>query len=50
MELEGHGEDFKTRLMDLIYLCDWITYYTAIVRGIDPTEIRNINILKERLA
>jgi glucose/mannose-6-phosphate isomerase len=50
IDLQSPKEDFQTRLMDLIYLCDWITYYTAILRGIDPTEIRNINILKERLA
>jgi glucose/mannose-6-phosphate isomerase len=50
IDLQSPKEDFQTRLLDLIYLCDWITYYTAILRGIDPTEIRNINILKERLA
>ena len=36
--------------MDLIYLTDWITYYTAVLRAFDPTEINNINTLKERLA
>jgi glucose/mannose-6-phosphate isomerase len=42
--------DFKTRLMDLIYLGDWISYYLAVIRGYDPAEIKNINILKERLS
>jgi glucose/mannose-6-phosphate isomerase len=50
LELQSEKEDLKTRLMDLIYLCDWITYYTAVLRGKDPTEIKNINILKEKLA
>ncbi len=50
INLESKEENFKVRLMDLIYLGDWITYYTAVFRGFDPTEIENINILKERLA
>ncbi len=50
INLQSDEEDFKVRLMDLIYLGDWITYYTAVLRGFDPTEIENINILKERLA
>jgi glucose/mannose-6-phosphate isomerase len=50
LELQSEKEDLKTRLMDLIYLCDWITYYTAVIKGADPTEIKNINILKEKLA
>ena len=48
--LESNEEDFKLRLMDLIYLGDWISYYLALFRGFDPTEIKNINILKEKLA
>ncbi|MCX7876255.1 MAG: bifunctional phosphoglucose/phosphomannose isomerase [Melioribacteraceae bacterium] len=41
--------DFRLRLIDLIYLGDWITYYLAILRNVDPTEIDNINYLKENL-
>jgi glucose/mannose-6-phosphate isomerase len=48
--LESNEEDFKSRLMDLIYLGDWISYYLALFRGFDPTEIENINILKEKLS
>jgi len=48
--LESSENDFKVRMMDLIYLCDWISYYTGILRKKDPSEIENINILKKRLA
>jgi glucose/mannose-6-phosphate isomerase len=48
--LESSEEEFKLRIMDLIYLGDWITYYLALIRGYDPSEIENINILKEKLA
>ncbi len=50
INLESKEKSFKIRLMDLIFLCDWITYYTAVLRGYDPSEIRNIDLLKERLA
>src|SRR3990172_429030 len=50
INLESHEKSFKVRLMDLIYLCDWITYYTAVLRGYDPSEIRNIDLLKEKLS
>ena len=50
INLESKEKEFKVRVMDLIYLGDWITYYVAVLRGFDPTEIENINILKESLA
>jgi glucose/mannose-6-phosphate isomerase len=50
MNIESEEDDFKVRLMDLIYLFDWISYYAAILRGYDPSEIDNIHILKERLS
>jgi len=50
MNIESEEDDFKIRLMDLIFLFDWITYYTAVLRGYDPSEIDNIHTLKERLS
>ena len=49
IKLKSNEKEYKLRLMDLIYLGDWITYYTAVLRGFNPTEIENINILKQRL-
>ena len=49
INLESEEKSFKVRLMDLIYLSDWITYYTGVLRGYDPAEIRNIDHLKNRL-
>ncbi|MCX8010134.1 MAG: hypothetical protein N3A61_03195 [Ignavibacteria bacterium] len=37
-------------MIDLIYLTDWVSYYLAILRGVDPTPIKNINYLKDKLA
>jgi len=50
ISLQSNSENLKVRIMDLIYLGDWITYYLAVLRGFDPSEINNINVLKQRLA
>lgn len=42
-------EEFKVRVLDLIYLGDWLSYYLGILRGYDPSEINNIHTLKKRL-
>lgn len=49
LELKSYEKDLKVRLLDLIFLGDWITYYTALLLGYDPSEIDNINTLKKRL-
>ncbi|MBK7630145.1 MAG: bifunctional phosphoglucose/phosphomannose isomerase [Ignavibacteriales bacterium] len=49
LSLKSSEKLFKVRLLDLIYLCDWITYYTGVLRGFDPSEIDNIYELKDRL-
>lgn len=49
INLESSQNSFKIRLFDLIYLTDWITYYLAVLRGFDPVEIENINLLKKQL-
>lgn len=49
IEIESKQETFFLRLIELVYLTDWITYYTAIVRGADPSEIDYINYLKDHL-
>ncbi len=48
--LESKEKDFKIRIIDLIYLGDWISYYLALMRGKDPSEIDYIHYLKKQLA
>jgi len=50
INIESTEDEFKVRLMEMVYLCDWISYYLGVLRGKDPSEIENINILKNRLA
>ena len=49
LTLNSKEELFKERLLDLIYLGDWISYYVGVLRGYDPSEIDNIYTLKDRL-
>lgn len=48
--LKSSEENFKMRLMDLIYLTDWISYYLAVLRQFDPSEIDFIHTLKNKLS
>jgi len=48
--LSSSEKNIKVRIMDLIYLGDWITYYLSILRGFDPSEIDYIMELKQSLA
>jgi glucose/mannose-6-phosphate isomerase len=48
--LRSREKNMKVRIMDLIYLGDWITYYLSILRGFDPSEIDYIMELKQSLA
>jgi glucose/mannose-6-phosphate isomerase len=37
------------RILDLVYLGDWVSFYLAILNKVDPTPIEKINILKSKL-
>jgi glucose/mannose-6-phosphate isomerase len=37
------------RILDLVYLGDWVSFYLAILNKVDPTPIEKINILKNKL-
>ncbi len=49
LTLKSNEDSYKVRLLDLIYLGDWISYYVGVLRGYDPSEIDNIYTLKDRL-
>lgn len=48
--LTGEGKNLLTRMFDLIYLGDWVSYYLAILNEEDPTPIPMISKLKELLS
>jgi len=48
-EVRSEGASPLARMFSLIYLGDWISYYLAILRGVDPTPVAVIDQLKEKL-
>jgi len=47
--LESNGEGKLSRIFDLIYLGDWISYYLAILNEVNPTPVDVISYLKNKL-
>ena len=50
IEIWSHGEDLLSRIFSLIYTGDFISYYLAILYGVDPSATPKINYLKEELS
>ncbi|MBN1375526.1 MAG: bifunctional phosphoglucose/phosphomannose isomerase [Dehalococcoidia bacterium] len=48
--IDGEGDCPLSNLMSLVLLGDWISYYLAMLYGVDPTPVPEIDILKKRLA
>ena len=49
-EVRSEGESLLARIFSLIYLGDWVSFYLAILYGVDPTPVKPIELLKRRLA
>lgn len=49
-EIESCGNSLLARFFYLIYFGDWVSYWLAILKGIDPTPIERIDWLKKELA
>jgi len=49
IEVHSEGKSLLTRLFSLIYLGDWVSYYLAILNGVDPTPVKVIDYLKNEL-
>ncbi|GAB4314499.1 MAG: bifunctional phosphoglucose/phosphomannose isomerase [Candidatus Zixiibacteriota bacterium] len=48
--IQSQGNNRLERLLYLVHLGDYISYYTAILNGVDPTPIAPIDRLKSALA
>jgi len=49
IEIWSRGEGLLSRIFSLIYIGDFISYYLAILYGIDPTPVDRVTYLKEQL-
>ena len=50
LELTSQGRSPLARLFSTIYLGDWISYYLALLYGVDPTPVKVIEFFKKQLA
>jgi len=50
LDVESEGSSLLARMFSLIYLGDWVSFYLAIMNGIDPTPVRVIDYLKRELS
>ena len=50
IQLDSQGDSLLSRIFSLIYLGDYVSYYLAILREIDPTPVQSINYLKSELS
>lgn len=48
--IEVQGEDRISQVLWAIHFGDYVSYYLAQLRGVDPSPVRTISHLKERLA
>ena len=49
LTLSSSEKNKKVRILDLIFLSDWISFYVSVLRGFDPSEIDFIHRMKQRL-
>jgi len=49
IEIQATGESTLAKALDLIYFGDFMSYYLAMLNGVDPTPIERILILKSML-
>lgn len=50
LEIWSRGEGLLSRIFSLIYIGDFISFYLAILYGIDPTPVESVTYLKNQLA
>jgi glucose/mannose-6-phosphate isomerase len=50
LKIQGKSETFKERLIEVVYFCDWVSYYLALLNEEDPGEIDFIHHLKDKMA
>ena len=50
IEVNSRGEGLLSRMLSLLYIGDYVSFYLGILNGVDPTEISSISTLKKKLS
>jgi len=48
--VDGEGNSHLSQMMSLVLLGDYVSYYLAVLYGVDPTPVKTIAFLKQQLA
>ncbi|MDD8017789.1 MAG: bifunctional phosphoglucose/phosphomannose isomerase [Bacteroidota bacterium] len=48
-EVYSEGKSLLARTFSLLYLADWLSFYLAILNGVDPSPVKKIDFLKDEL-
>jgi glucose/mannose-6-phosphate isomerase len=48
--IDARGKTGLSQMMSLIYFGDWVSYYLAMLNQVDPTPVKVIDYLKQRLS
>jgi len=48
-EIWTRGESLLTRIFSAIYFGDWVSFYLALLQNVDPTAIKTIDLLKQKM-
>lgn len=48
-EVYSEGKSLLARMFSLLYVADWLSFYLAMLNGVDPTPVKKIDFLKEEL-
>ena len=48
-EINSEGTSLLARTFSLLYLADWLSFYLAMLNGVDPSPVKKIDFLKSEL-
>lgn len=48
-EVRSEGKSLLARTFSLLYLADWLSFYLAMLNGVDPSPVKKIDFLKDEL-
>src|SRR5262249_29142935 len=50
IEVQSEGKSLLARMLYMIHLGDWVSYYLSMLYKVDPTPVKVIDYLKDELA
>ena len=48
--LQFSGRNMLSEVLQMVYFTDYVTFYVALLNGADPSQVKSIDYLKDRLA